>query len=380
MRSLQFLRLAWVNVCIFVTLLVVMELLAMAYYAVRDPRAFFRKPEIFLGAPPTTYAPGSPEFLSYHEASLIAPHWTPFAYWRMDPFHGRYTNIESDGHRRTWSPAGANAAQQRVKVWVIGGSTIWGLGAGDDQTIPSHLAKVLDSQFPSSIEVVNLGQPAYVSTQEVIGLLRELQSGARPDLVVFYDGFNDTWTTLPGKAGVTLREDNREQEFDILNPDHSGRLYLELLKRRYLYKALQNVARRVRGGAKSDAPAPEKADSLASEIVRIYSANVRSVEGLGKEFGFTPLFYWQPVVFSKKTPSAAEKAIEAPLASWNPLFHATYERAKQAPSTNLSNLFDSTAETMFLDSCHVTEPANETIARRIAQDVAPLVSARLTKR
>ena len=375
---------AWLNVCILFTLLIAMELLAMAYYAVRDPRSFFSKPAIFLGAPPSTYSPGSPEFLSYHEATLIAPHWTPFVYWRMDAFHGRYMNIEADGHRRTWSPGAPSAAsvQPRVKVWVMGGSTIWGLGARDDQTIPSHLAKALNSQFASRVEVMNCAQPAYVSTQEVIGLLRDLQSGARPDIVVFYDGFNDTWTTLPGKAGVTLSETNRAQEFDVLNPDHSGRLYLELLKRRYLYKAFQNLSRRLRGGVSSDGgpPPPEKAGSLASDIVRIYSANVHTVEGLGKEFGFTPLFYWQPVVFSKKTHSPAENALDAPLAGWHPLFQATYEQARRAPCTNLSGIFDNTADTVFMDSCHVTEKANDIIARRIAQDVAPLVSERLMRR
>ena len=67
------------------------------------------------------------------------------------------------------------------------------------------------------VEVRNLSELGYVSTQEVIGLYRELQEGYRPDVVIFYDGVNDTTSAvLSGQAGVTTNEINRHDEFNLL--------------------------------------------------------------------------------------------------------------------------------------------------------------------
>ena len=41
--------------------------------------------------------------------------------------------------------------------------------------------------------VVNFGESGFVSTQGVIQLILELQSGNIPDLVIFYDGVNDVY-------------------------------------------------------------------------------------------------------------------------------------------------------------------------------------------
>ena len=57
---------------------------------------------------------------------------------------------------------------------MLGGSSLWGFGARDDQTIPSLLARRLHDRGVQ-VEVKNLSDLGYVSTQEVIGLLRELQ-------------------------------------------------------------------------------------------------------------------------------------------------------------------------------------------------------------
>ena len=94
---------------------------------------------------------------------------------------------------------------------MLGGSSLWGFGARDDQTIPSLLARSLDEQG-WRVELKNLAEIGYVSTQEVIALTRELQAGYRPDLVIFYDGVNDTTSALlEGEPGLTTNEINRRQ-------------------------------------------------------------------------------------------------------------------------------------------------------------------------
>ena len=135
-----------------------------------------------------------------------------------EPFSGQTISIDQDGLRRTWQaplPRPVGTEPKTFKVLMLGGSSLWGFGARDDHTIPSLVARKLHERG-CRVEVRNLAEIGYVSTQEVVALVRELQSGYRPDLVIFYDGVNDTTSALlEGEAGVTTNERNRRAEFNI---------------------------------------------------------------------------------------------------------------------------------------------------------------------
>ena len=99
---------------------------------------------------------------------------------------------------------------------MLGGSSLWGFGAGMTRRSRRSLARRLHERGVPA-EIRNLSELGYVSTQEVIGLLRELQEGYRPDVVIFYDGVNDTTSAvLSGEAGLTTNEINRRREFNLL--------------------------------------------------------------------------------------------------------------------------------------------------------------------
>ena len=152
--------------------------------------------------------------------------WHSYVYWRHAPFEGAYINIDEQGIRRTWTDPQLREDADAPLIYVFGGSTVWGEGARDDHTVPSCLAKLL-AERGERARVVNFGQSGYVSTQEVIALMRSLQRGETPDLVIFYDGFNDvTSSYFSRQAGLPQNEPNRVAEFNLLrDPERVGALY-----------------------------------------------------------------------------------------------------------------------------------------------------------
>jgi hypothetical protein len=123
--------------------------------------------------------------------------WRPFVYWRSLPLTLRHLHIDKVGIRR---PVGDDGqADQRqgapTKLFVFRGSTIWGSCTNDEQTVPSLLSKILHESGRRAV-ATNYGESGFCSTQEVITLLSELQRGNVLDLVIFYDGLNDTAPTL----------------------------------------------------------------------------------------------------------------------------------------------------------------------------------------
>jgi lysophospholipase L1-like esterase len=79
-------------------------------------------------------------------------------------------------------------------IWVFGGSTLRGDTTSDEKTIPSVLSKTLNSEAqPLHFTVVNFGVNSFNSLLETKYLQKMLiERDDRPDLVIFYDGANDT--------------------------------------------------------------------------------------------------------------------------------------------------------------------------------------------
>ena len=117
------------------------------------------------------------------------------------------TRPRADGSGRARSGQDSHA-RRLVALGISAPATI--------ETIPSLLARDARLNGGWRAEIRNLAEIGYVSTQELIALVRELQGGYRPDIVIFYDGVNDTTSAfLEREAGVTTNEVNRRAEFNI---------------------------------------------------------------------------------------------------------------------------------------------------------------------
>ncbi len=118
----------------------------------------------------------------------------PFRLWGVTEFHGRCMNndvTDIGTVRRTLNPSQAACPNGfRTNIWIFGGSAVYGTSVPDWATLPSYLSSTLNTSM-DCVRVVNLGVEGYVSNQELILLLELLKTGKRPNIVIFYDGFND---------------------------------------------------------------------------------------------------------------------------------------------------------------------------------------------
>jgi hypothetical protein len=316
----------------------------------------------------------------YRELELLEERWHPYVYFRQRPFNGKTITIGTDGLRAIWQPHASEQKQLErgsVKILMLGGSSLWGFGSRDEETIPSLLTRSLHERG-WRVELKNLSEIGYVSTQELIALLRELQGGYRPDVVVFYDGVNDvTSALLEGEAALTTNEINRRAEFNLLQSPArlAAALVGKLVKDSGSYRFARMVRRRLGAESQLSHPAPsaKKRDELADAVVRRFAANVALAEGLGRSFDFRPLFFWQPTVFTKPALVAVEGE-EAQRYGWTePLFRDVYRKIRESTQLkadpafrDLSELFAGVNHLAFIDYCHTTESANAQIASEMA--------------
>jgi lysophospholipase L1-like esterase len=319
----------------------------------------------------------------YRELELLEDRWQPYVYFRQKPFRGKTVAIDAEGLRATWQPPPERddgQERKRFKILMLGGSSLWGFGARDEQTIPSLLARTLHERG-WRVELKNMSEIGYVSTQEAIALYRELQAGYRPSVVIFYDGVNDTTSAfLGGQAGLTTNEINRREEFNLLQRPVrlAAALAGKLVKDSGSYRFAQSVRRRFEQGTLAAQPALSKdaLHELADGVVDRYAANLGLVAALGRGFGFRPLFYWQPVVFTKPVLAPFERE-EARKYGWTErMFGEVYARVRASTELqanpafhDLSGIFADSKNLVFIDYCHIVESANERIAAEMAKGV-----------
>jgi lysophospholipase L1-like esterase len=374
------LKLLWLNLSILIVGAIFLELFAFTCYLVRnslwgppDPAVEFIKK-----LPVDAYADRSWLVTVARQTPELTVRWNPYTYWRRKPFSGTYVTVDRNGIRRTWNTPNTNP----INIYMFGGSTLFGVGARDDYTIPSYLSKMLAQVFAERVHVTNYGQNGYVNTQEMVDLFRELQAGNRPDVVIFYDGYNDAFSALQQHvAGLPQNEFNRSAEFNILNPGRAHDFYLEVLKRSNVYKLMRGLRNRVVEEKPVPPLSPEQETQLVSDVMRIYLTNTTMIESIGKTMGFTAMFYWQPSVYSRSKATLYEQSWTQE--SEHRFFTETYAAAKHSslaakPSFHdISDVFDGYEGTLYVDYAHTTERGNEIVARRIYQDVAPLLKERI---
>lgn len=297
--------------------------------------------------------------------------WHSYVYWRRSPFQGKYINVDENGIRHTWNRSPLPSTGQ-IKIVMLGGSALWGTGARDDFTIPSQVSKKLGAK---SIDawVTNMGEGGYVSTQEVLALMLELQKGNIPDLVVFYDGANDAFSAFQqGVAGIPQNEYNRVAEFNQLN--WRGAIVEKLA----LYRAIKGLVDRAKRATQTQQTEAE----LANAVIDTYIANVRLVHALAQSYGFAVAFYWQPVIYGKKNLSAWEKQ-QLDRYGESRFFRQIDSTMKQRALSRinpdffeLTTAFAEEPGTVFIDAFHLSEAGNDRIADLILQ-MLPQVMPRL---
>ncbi|MDE2507799.1 MAG: hypothetical protein KGM43_11355 [Planctomycetota bacterium] len=382
-KTFRGLRAGWLMLGIALLMLAALELALRAGFAFKDSVFKPTHPETAVLA--RGYGGETWPVDYFRDEARMRDRWHSYVYFRHVPFRSPHINIDADGLRFTWDDAAARArigGKERL-IYVFGGSTAWGVAARDDATIPSMLARDLVGRG-WNVRVKNFGEIGYVSTQEVVALLRCLQAGERPDLVVFYDGVNDVTAALQeGRAGVPENEDNRRREFN--STQNPGRLVnalgYSLIHDSALFRLAGSLQSRLRGAdaglavkfATLDADARAK---LADEVLSTYAANVRLVESLAEAYKFEAEFCWQPVVFTKPRLDPYESSEARKYAPLQPLMLDVYERLPRQTELvsnprfhDLSRILDDSDTLDFIDFCHVTEAADARIASRIAVDL-----------
>ena len=156
----------------------------------------------------------------------------------VSPEHNGCGGTDIYGYRHNGDPARV-VEDRAFKIFILGGSTAYGAGVCDDETVAAHLEKTLRNKIGSeSIQVFNAGLGGYYSAIEFLRLSTEI-AFQQPDLVISLSGTNDRpyadvdFKDLPEIAG---------RQSNLFVSPHHHRILDEIKVHRSLGWSLVNLA------------------------------------------------------------------------------------------------------------------------------------------
>ncbi len=223
---------------------------------------------------------------------LLFEHWMrpaeyePFTQYLEAPFRGQFLTVHPAGFRHVPDQAPWPPRPDHFNIFLFGGSTTFGYGLPDDQTLAAFLQPILQALHPE-VALYNFGRAGYYSSQELTLFQRLLADGIQPDLAVFIDGMNEFF-------------------YENDEPLHTARLktvvnsrYMEGFETRNpMVRLARNLQRYLRSMSNPQAPPPPTKAATATRVAKAvdrYLHNSRQAEAVAQLYAIPTLFVWQPI-------------------------------------------------------------------------------------
>jgi len=286
---------------------------------------------------------------------------------RYDPYALFLEGVRPTHHN---PPAGKSS----LTFWLFGGSSMRGATDYDDRTIPSLLAKIWnqeESAFPATL--VNFGEDGFNSIMETKYLQKLLIEQPPPNLIIFFDGANDSAyfaqqrTPHAHHGYPRLRgmiEDYHRSFFGLLKPLNAA--VWSSFTHEFYDKLRQGVLR-----IEPDSP-------VLQEFVDTSEKRYDYLNRVAASFGARFILIWQPCWWAETQPVApqvrsAEDVIMSKKSALRDNFLAVYQalvhRLRAKPYfINFRNILCARTEPVYQpDGIHLQDAGRRMVAQKIGR-------------
>jgi lysophospholipase L1-like esterase len=212
----------------------------------------------------------------------------------------------------------------------------------------------------------------------LILLTEQLKAGGHPDIVILYDGVNDS-----SLAWAPSGTPNAHFQFGAVKSRVEGSLSgrLDFLQKSHALRLVREILARVRPTGVFTSLVAKQRPNVVNTFYN-YEGNLRLAHALSDAYNFKLYCFWQPLLVYGHKPLVpfeqrmADRDVTATSAesAWFLTMIEVYREAEHHAAANdnfvfLADLFDSTREPLYVDEAHLGPRGNELVAQAIANYV-----------
>jgi len=298
----------------------------------------------------------------------IQTEFTPFGIWKNKKLKTQSINVNENGERFTYK----TLKKTETYIWMFGGSTMFGTGSNDLDTIPSLLSKICEDNN-WFIQIKNFGTTGHVHLQER-QMMEELiinKKNTVPQMVIFLDGINDTFAAYQsGKQNTINNQKEIENKIYLKSTPHI--LFSFWFSNSSIFKIFTYINNGNLGWVDLQNEKNINLDLLSSNVLKNYCHQICFTKKMLDTYKVKSFFFWQPSIFSDKKKTSWEYKILKRKTNLQNLFSAIQTQAKLNLCTNaisIDNIFENISEPVWIDAFHTGPHGNKIIAERIWQEI-----------
>lgn len=284
--------------------------------------------------------------------------YAPWVMHKTRNFSGKYFHVYNFLRSSLPSKYIVQPGSKPIRIFFLGGSTMFGIGVTDTETIPAQLINICkEKNITVNIEVFNYGIPAYYSYQELMLLTQLLFNKQEIDIVIFMDGLNDFKGLNASRQRIPFLNFRYSKTFEEMNTVFSNPRLIDSSN-----KYTMTVD-------------PDSLQSYSLSSTLNYLSVIGSVQQLSKVFGFKPFFFVQPVPYynypEKKSDTRCDKAPTPQFDLIYPLLKKESQLGKYDGLCYIGDLLETKPDNPFIDAIHYTPSMNKRIAAAILEKIQP---------
>lgn len=266
----------------------------------------------------------------------------------------RFVNVDVHGIRANGTTPRQISAIESA-VWFFGGSTTFGYGVADGETIPAQLEKMMGQP------VVNFGVGNFYSAQENLLFTQYLRIGYRPSMVIFFDGINEACDIEDYQAemGLLFAKAQKGYTWDL---DEFGKPMI------YAYDRISKKVGRLTGGGAASVQIRDlncEGSGRRNALGTLHARILAERKTLCHLYEIVCKTFVQPFSgLHGRQDDASFQDIDRE--EMRQLFAALEPNWRRAGATFVTNALDSHDRHAYIDHEHYSAAASELIARAIA--------------
>lgn len=301
--------------------------------------------------------------------------YEPFTEFKEAEFSGQHVNVSPEGWRRIKDQAPWPPSPQDFCIFVFGGSTTFGYGVADEETIPSRLQEALRRQHPERrIAIYNFGRGFYYSVLERVLFEKLLVAGFHPQAVLFIDGLNE-FENEWGETKLSPRIDRALRWLDARQKTGWTELFplVTALRPPGADNPYRLDSREWHDARRGFEPIPGTDEpAITRRLLQRYLLNREIIRASARQFKIRALFVWQPVPSYHADPARHPMGLgstgEHPLSATGYAMMKEQLKQQDAASDFLwcAELHEGQRVPLYVDSVHYSAAFGEAIANTIA--------------
>ncbi len=297
------------------------------------------------------------ETYEFNKGSWIYETFTGF---RERPREEVFVNISQGGFRRNYKHSTKlnhlstiNKKDNNKKIiYFFGGSTTFGYGVSDNQTIPAYLEKNLNETA-----VFNFGRAYYYSETENILIERLLKFGAvKPDIAIFLDGINE-------RGDIKAYQDQMNQLFSTASKERPEKGTLGLAKPYFwiLEKLKTKLAKKARVSIYTSTNNFKLYDLPKISLESVFESNLQTRKAICSKYNIKCITFIQPIPGNHSINSIIDNERKDILKK-----QITLLKTVDSEFIDLSKSLSDFKKQAYVDLIHYSPQANKIIADKIS--------------